>query len=350
MRHKQELPDFGTELDRINGNEATKRKFSWRKYGAVAAMATVLIGAKEGLKIYDRFNTSGIVEQYGSSKPKNDQVDSRIRLVTWNVANRTLELEPTIEKLAKANDAVLLQEVQESDIEILKEELPDSMSVVYGFADGKEHGGYGDAIVTEEPYSDSQSVSIKGSSTITYAAATVAGAGAGVAGIVRGEGFSLDRARQNETENREVLAITLKSRINGKVKEVRILDSHIGAGDPERPYKSASHLQQFRSLLEVIKRNVKDDRPTFVCIDANDFASKVIPAFNNIGFTVREPAGSTSLNHPIAIDFCAARGAGYGKEKILHKRGSDHKALRYTWDMDDDSVAFPYGTPVPPGE
>jgi exonuclease III len=341
--------ELGRELDRLNGNVKKRRLPSARRLGAMAVVSLALVvSTKEGINIYDRFNTSGVVEQYGAYHPKNDQVDNRVRLVTWNVANRTLSLAKTIKRLAKKNDAVLLQEVQESDIELLKEELPESMSVIYGFADGKEHGGYGDAIVTEEPYNNAHSVSIKGSSTVDYGAATVAGVGKGIVDGLQGDGFSLGSARANEIENREVLIVDLEDRINGQTKKIRIINSHIGAGDARRPYKTLSHRNQFKELLEIVKEESKDKNvPTFVCLDANEESKNVIAAFNSLGFTFREPVGPTSNNHPIAIDFCGARGAGYGEEKILHNKGSDHKDVRYTWDMDDESVTFPSSTPIP---
>jgi hypothetical protein len=340
MRGLEEPPSFGEQLDTLNGAEQRRRRsLSGHKVGSLACVGLVALwGIPKVVRAYEYWNTSGVVEARRAPAPKKIETDNEVNLITWNVANKAFQLRRKIERFADSADAVLLQEVSEGDYRRLKVQLPEHMSIIYGLADKKEHGGYGDAIITQEDYSDERSVSIKGSSVADYGIATATG----FTKDVVHQDFSLDDARENPIENREVLMITMKVRQDNKIKEARIMDSHIGAGDIERPYKTIAHLEQYQRLLRIIKDNIQSNGPTFVCADFNEVQKYVIPSLNYLRFTVREPVGPTSLNNPIAIDFCAAQKAGYGHIRLLGEKGSDHKPVEYTWDMDDPSAKFPY--------
>lgn len=292
------------------------------KLGGVTLAGIAALSFAAGL--WKGIDRSGEYKYYQSTVQEFNLIDNELRVGSWNMHDETWARRDEIRKLMKQQrlDALLLQEVNASDAELLSTFFPD-LDIVFGLADKKQQpldGGYGNLLLSGQKMKAIYAKSLEGTGLLTSAARTLKGAFDDTAHA----DSSLSNTKAGLQESRQILAATIKVLTSEGYKDVRIVTSHISGSQ-------IVHGSQFEGLLSFLKSDTSPGRLTVFCGDLNEEGTVALK-FGKIGFItpVLERATSSSK---LKIDHCAYSAAGavaLGHTRVLGNYFTDHAAIIYS--------------------
>lgn len=306
--HEQLARDIGLA-------EPIERLHPWRnRLARVAALGAVALAA--GSLVWHHYNGDNSFEYYPPTAPNkvladtinNDGVQ---RYISWNVAGYAALYSPQI-KYLRAHyraDGLALQEVTGNDAKLLRKLLPDSY-VVYKEADGHQQpteGGYGDALITWQRPRDLKGKLLPGNGYLK----TVVGWATGLGQDVAHADTGITDTRNGFQEKREVMAVTLETKIAGRTVPVRLMNGHI-AGHVDRPL----HNRQAKDIFQFMKDNSN-----------KKYLSVFIGDLNSENPEVRTLAKKYGLTSPATG---ATTRTGKSADHVVYTSGPDFGPARFT--------------------
>ncbi|MGI9027951.1 MAG: endonuclease/exonuclease/phosphatase family protein [Candidatus Saccharimonadales bacterium] len=301
-----------------------------KRWLAVAgAMAATALGGVVYHEVGDYFDKSGIVTSSDPIDPQPADIDSIHAVGSWNMHNETAERLNEIKYFAASNqlDVVALQEVNAEDFDLLKTEFQDNWYLRYVLADTKQEvtsGGFGNVLMSRQQPKDVTTLSIEGDSFDDTLTTTVASASKDIVAL----DSSFKNSREAMVENRAAIAFTVQAYDGNQLRDIRVMTAHIAG-------KRAVHGAQLQKIVEFVKENTKEDRPTVVCGDLNGIKRTVIPAFAKIGF-ITPITGPTAVRQHKTLDYCSYSEAGViglPEVTISQKYTTDHHAIVARWTL-----------------
>lgn len=307
-----------------------------RRKVLVGALALVAAGGV--LVVMQPFDKTGKVGSYEPANPLPSDSDDILDVATWNMHSDTTDHLGDIEKIIKKEntDVMALQEVKPEQLRDLTSNFP-RWYLSYVIADGRSKpaggGNHANVIMTRQKPRDVEAAKIEGSGNIESAWERVEGFVIDAASAreyvsedsKKPDIESLKNTRDKVQEHRAALAVTIKVGNQDK-RDVRIITGHIAG------HRSV-HSGQFKQLIEIIKDNDKDDRPTVFCGDLNASQREVIPKFARLGGFIVDRTSSTSDSGK-TLDYCPYSEAGFlglGNTKVLKKYKTDHHPIVVRW-------------------
>lgn len=333
--------------DRLRAQE-TRRKRIRRLCTVVGVMAISAWGA-------GHLDKSGTLREYGPQTEVRPVIDDNLVVASWNMHNETADKIKALRKLIKVEgpDVVALQEVNSEDAKELHEEFS-SWHIEYALADSRQEfqdGGYGNLLMTRQIPKDVKIKPIDGTSPVQTAKGIITGTIKDTPGFVthimgedKAEACQQNTQQSSEVEStilcgekqpvfkdaiagwqeqRAAEAITIKTQVDNKLQDARIITGHISGNH-------SVHDKQLQEWMGFIKDNTKEGRITVVCGDFNSPPEKIIQrAAKELGYYI-PVTDSTSSTNEATIDYCGFYTGGLegiGNTKVIKKQKTDHHPI-----------------------
>lgn len=320
----------------LNNAETQKPPSNLRKKFLVGAVALAAVGG--ALVVAQPFDKTGKVGSYKPANPLPPENDDLPSMASWNMHSETTDHLGDIEKIIKKEgaDVMALQEVHPGQLKDLKDNFP-RWYLSYVIADGRSKpaggGNHANVLMTRQKPRDVKAAKIEGSGNIESVWERVEGFVIDAASArdyisekdKKPDIESLKNTRDKVQEHRTVLAVTIKVGKQDR-KDVRVMTGHIAG------HRSV-HAGQFNQLIEIIKDEDKDGRPTVFCGDINASPREVIPRFARLGGFIVDRTPSTSDSGK-TLDYCAYNEAGFlglGNTRVLKEYMTDHHPIVTRW-------------------